>query len=141
VLQGGDEGEPDRLAGDGLVGRVTNVSSDTAVVTLLSDSSIVVAARDLKTGTEGLVRTGVGGTLILDEVPKQDVVHVGDVLITAGTHNPHYPDLDPYGIPIGRVTYATPTDTASFLQVQLQPFANLSSLDSVAALVKTQKRK
>jgi rod shape-determining protein MreC len=129
------------VSGDGLVGRVTNVSSDTAVVTLLSDSSIVVAAKDLRTSVQGLVRTGTGGTLILDEVPKQDVVHAGDVLVTAGTRDPRYPDLDPYGIPIGRVTYATPTDTASFLQVQLAPFANLGSLDSVAALVKTAKHK
>jgi rod shape-determining protein MreC len=129
------------VSGDGLVGRVTNVSSDTAVVSLLSDTGIVVAARDLKTGVQGLVRTGPGGTLILDEVLKQDVVHAGDVLVTAGTRDPRYPDLDPYGIPIGRVTYANATDTANFLQVQLAPYANLGSLDSVAVLVKTQKHK
>ncbi len=129
------------VSGDGLVGRVTNVDSDTAVVTLLSDSQLIVAAKDLKTSVQGIVRTGPGGALILDEVLKQNVVHAGDVLVTAGTHDPRYPDLDPYGIPIGRVTYANATDTASFLQVQVQPFANLSSLDSVAVLVKTQKHK
>lgn len=129
------------VSGDGLVGRVSNVYSDTAVVTLLSDTSSVVAALDLRTGVRGVVRTGSGGALILDEVAKQLVVKAGDVIVTLGTRDPRYPDLDPYGIPIGRVTYATATDTASFLQVQLQPYANLSSLNSVAVLVASKKHK
>ena len=59
----------------------------------------------------------------------------GDALVTAGTHNAQYPDLYPYGIPIGRVSSVGATDTASFLQIQVQPFANLGSLDAVAVLV------
>jgi rod shape-determining protein MreC len=129
------------VSGDGLVGRVSNVYPDTAVVTLLSDPQSYVAALDLRTNVRGLVHTGAGGALILDEVAKQLVVKAGDVLVTLGTRDPRYPDLDPFGIPIGRVTYATATDTASFLQVQLQPFANLSSLNSVAVLVASKKHK
>jgi rod shape-determining protein MreC len=123
------------LSGDGLVGIVSDVNPDTAVVTLLTDSNSFVAARDLQTQVRGMVHTGPGGTLILDQVQKQLRVKVGDVLVTAGTHNPQYPDLYPYGIPIGRVSSVGATDTATYLQVQVQPFANLGSLDAVAVLV------
>jgi rod shape-determining protein MreC len=123
------------LSGDGLVGIVSNVQPQTAVVTLLTDPSTFVAARDIQTQVRGMVHTGPGGTLILDQVPKQRRVKEGDALVTDGTHNARYRDLYPYGIPIGRVNSVGATDTATFLQVQVQPFANLGSLDAVAVLV------
>ena len=123
------------MSGDGLVGIVTNVEPRTAVVTLLTDPSTFVAARDTHTQVRGMLHTGPSGTLILDQVSKQHRVQAGDALVTDGTHNARYRDLYPYGIPIGRVSHVGATDTATFLQVQVQPFANLDSLDAVAVLV------
>ena len=123
------------VSGDGLVGIVSDVQPQTAVVTLLTDPSTFVAARDIQTQNRGMLHTGPGGTLILDQVPKQLRVKAGDVLVTDGTHNARYRDLYPYGIPIGRVSHVGATDTATFLQVQVTPFASLGSLDSVAVLV------
>ena len=128
------------VSGDGLVGIVSNVFPDTSVVTLLTDPNSFVAAFDPHTKVRGMMHTGPGGTLILDQVPKQLRVKEGDALVTAGTHNARYPDLYPYGIPIGRVSSVGATDTATFLQVQVQPFANLGSLDTVAALVPKRHR-
>jgi rod shape-determining protein MreC len=73
-------------------------------------------------------------------VPKQKVVRKGDVLVTDGTHSKQFPDLYPYGIPIGRVSSVGATDTAVFLQVQVQPFANLGSLEAVGVLVPKKPR-
>jgi rod shape-determining protein MreC len=127
------------VSGLGLVGHVTNVFPHTAIVTLLTDSNSFVEARDLTHGNvRGGVRAGAGGTLVLSEVPKQLLVKEGDVIVTDGTHNARYPDIYPYGIPIGRVSSVGATDTATFLQVQVQPYANLGSLDAVAALVPTK---
>ena len=130
------------VSGDGLVGIVSNVFPTTAIVTLLTDPDSFVAARDYRTGVRGGIRPGAGaGTLQLAEVPKQKVVHVGDVIVTAGTHSARYPDLYPYGIPIGRVSSKGAFDTATFLQVQVLPFANLGSLDAVAVLVPKNPRR
>jgi rod shape-determining protein MreC len=107
------------VSGDGLVGIVSNV----------------VPARDTLTRVRGMVHTGPGATLILDQVGKQYKVKKGDALVTDGTRNARYPDLYPYGIPIGRISYVNATDTAAFLQVQVTPFANLGALDAVAVLV------
>jgi rod shape-determining protein MreC len=129
------------VSGDGLVGIVSNVFPHTAEVTLLTDPDSFVAARDMNTQVRGMVHTGPGGALILDQVAKQLRVKAGDVLVTAGTRNARYPDLYPYGIPIGRVSSVGATDTATFLQVQVQPYANLGSLDAVAVLVPKKPRR
>jgi rod shape-determining protein MreC len=129
------------VSGDGLVGRISNVSPHTAVVTLLTDPDSWVSARDLQTRVRGGIQAGPGGTLVLNEVAKQFPVHQGDVIVTDGTRNARLPDIYPYGIPIGRVSRVGATDIATFLQVQVQPYANLGSLDAVAALIPTKSRK
>jgi rod shape-determining protein MreC len=125
---------------EGLVGSVTEVSGSAALVTLLTDESSAVQARDQKTNATGLVRHGQGeGSLILDFVPKDQRINRGDVIVTAGTLNSRYPSLFPRGIPIGVVTSVGQSDTALFWQVQIDPFVDFSSLDAVTAL-KTRKR-
>ncbi|MBV8064193.1 MAG: rod shape-determining protein MreC [Actinobacteria bacterium] len=123
------------VGADGLVGRVTTPGRTSSVVTLLTDPDSAVPARDLKTRVSGLIRHGQGGTLILDRVPKNEIVNKGDWIVTRGTVDRRYPDEYPYGIPIGRVVAVGTSDIASFLTVQVQPLADVDSLDSVAALV------
>jgi cell shape-determining protein MreC len=61
------------------------------------------------------------------------------MIVTQGTRDRRYPDLYPYGIPIGQVISVGTSDIASYLTVQVAPFASLNSLDSVAALVATKR--
>ena len=129
------------VSGNDLVGIVSNVYRDTAVVRLLSDTRTAVAAVDLQTNARGVVRPGSGGPLILDQIAKQLPVGARDQIVTLGTIDRNYPSLYPSGIPIGRVTYAHATDTSSFLVVELQPYANLTSLQAVSVLVATKKHR
>ena len=145
ITAGSSDGIPKKVgspvvSGDGLVGIVSDVYPRSAVVRLLSDPQTYVAAVDLRTNARGGVRPSGAGGLILDEVAKQLPVRAGDPIVTLGTTDPNYPSLYPYGIPIGRVTYAHATDTSSFLQVELQPFADLSSLQAVSVLVKKHQK-
>jgi rod shape-determining protein MreC len=121
---------------DGLVGRVTNVSGSEAQVTLVVDEDSAVQALDRQTGAYGLVRHGQGpGLLVLDRVPKERDVRVGDVIVTAGTRSKQYPSLFPRGIAIGQVVSVGQTDTALFKQIEIQAYVDFGSLDSVTALV------
>ncbi|MGD0716229.1 MAG: rod shape-determining protein MreC [Gaiellaceae bacterium] len=129
------------VSADGLVGRVTNVGRETATVALLTDPDSVVAARDLTSKVSGLIEHGQGNTLILDHVAKEQVVNKGDMIVTQGTRDRRYPDLYPYGIPIGQVISVGTSDIASYLTVQVAPFAKLTTLDAVAALVPTKPSK
>jgi rod shape-determining protein MreC len=121
-----------------LVGEVTRVASRASQVTLLTDPDSAVSAYDEDTGVIGLLQHGAGNTLMLDRVTKDRIINEGDVVVTAGTRNARYPDLYPRGIPIGFVTGVHQTDTDLYKQVQVSPYVDFSSLDSVAALVTTK---
>jgi rod shape-determining protein MreC len=123
------------VTADGLIGRVTNVEPNTAQVTLLTDPESSVPAIDATHGVSGLIRRGPRGTFILDRVPKEAVVKKGDVIVTRGTIDRRLPDYYPRGIPIGDVLSASPSDIATFLTVQVTPYARFDSLDVVAALI------
>lgn len=127
------------VSADGLVGLVTNASPRTSQVTLLTDPGSAIAARDVTSGVTGVIRHGPRNTLFLDRVPKEASVSKGDVIVTQGTVDRHYPDLYPYGIPIGQVLSVGTSDIASYLTVEVAPFAKLGSLDAVAALISTKR--
>jgi rod shape-determining protein MreC len=140
VSVGADDGvEKDApvVTAEGLVGLVTRVGSKSSRVTLLTDQQSAVSALDVGTGAVGIVRhgRGVGTTLILDRVPKEKRVRVGDTVVTAGWRTGRLESLYPKGIQIGRVTSVGQADTDLYKQVQVEPFADFASLDSVVVLV------
>jgi cell shape-determining protein MreC len=75
------------------------------------------------------------GSLLLDFVPKEANVRVGDVIVTAGTRSKQYPSLFPGGIQIGVVTHVGQSDTALYKQIQVEPFVDFAALDAVTALI------
>jgi rod shape-determining protein MreC len=140
IAAGSDEGvrlNDPVVSADGLVGLVTRVTPDLARVQLLTDEEAAASAIDLRTGATGIVRhaRGTRETLVLDRVRKQDVIRVGDQVVTAGWRAGALSSLYPKGIPIGRVTSWGLTDTDLFQQVQVDPYVDFGSLDAVIVLV------
>ena len=131
------------VTADGLVGKVTRVSRRSSRVTLLTDETSAVSALDLKTNAAGIVRHGVssGTSLILDRVTKENVVRARDVVITAGWRSGRLASIYPRGIPIGVVTFVGQLDTDIYKQIEVHPFVDFSSLDSVLVLVERSEPK
>jgi rod shape-determining protein MreC len=129
------------VTADGLVGLVTRATPSTARIQLLTDQEAAVSAVDLRTRAEGIVRhaRGTRETLVLDRVRKQDVVRVGDDVVTAGWRASGLSSLYPKGIPIGKVTSVGQTDTDLFQQVQVDPYVDFGSLDAVLVLVPAER--
>jgi rod shape-determining protein MreC len=127
---------------DGLIGLVTQAARDTAQVTLLTDANVKVSAADLTTGAAGLVSSGQSrGTLVLDRVPKSQVIRPDDQIVTQGFRFGKLTSYYPRGIPIGVVSSASQNDLDLYWQVQLRPRVDFGSLQSVLVLVpKTPKR-
>ena len=125
------------VTADGLLGKITYVSSNVSQVTLLTDPTAAVPAKDLTTGASGLVEHGAsGGTqLIFGRVPKAERVGEGEVVTTVGTQLGALPDIYPRGILIGTVTSVNQNDVDPYKQILIEPFADFSSLDSVAVLI------
>ena len=126
---------------EGLVGLVTRVTPGTARVQLLTDQQLAVPAVDLRTRAPGIVRhaRGTRETLVLDRVRKQEVVRVGDELVTAGWRASGFSSLYPKGIPIGEVTSVGQTDTDLYQQVQVAPYVDFGGLDAVLVLVPLER--
>lgn len=127
----------------GLVGVVDRVFASVARVRLLTDGDSNVNATDVEQPKSvGIVRRGSGSgsdTLILDHVQKSSFVGVGDWVMTAGSLGAGaLPSMFPRGIPIGVVTSENDNDVNPFHNIQVQPFVNFSSVQSVIVLV--QKR-
>ena len=130
------------VTAEGLVGKITYLTSDQARVTLLTDPTSAVAAIDLSTRAYGLIEhgAGTGAQLAFARVSKQLQVHDGDFVVTAGTQVGALPDIYPKGIPIGQVTSVDQNDVDTFKQIQVEPFANFSTLDSVAVLIPKNRK-
>jgi rod shape-determining protein MreC len=126
------------MTADGLVGKISKVASHQAQVTLLTDDDTAVSAIDIDTRAEGIVRHGhgPGTTLFLDKVPKSEHVATNNRIVTAGWHQGSLSSIYPKGIPIGIVSSASFPSTDLYASVQVTPYVDFSSLDSVIVLVK-----
>ena len=125
------------LNGDGLVGTVTQVSTDTSTVLLATDASSVVGARMAGSNQIGAV-TGTGKSLSGPSVMQlrlfdaNATLQPGQSLVTFGSvqDRPYVP-----GVPIGQVT-AVQGNAGSLTQTALvKPFVNFTSLGVVGVVV------
>ncbi len=124
------------LNGDGLVGTVTQVSSDTSTVLLATDASSVVGARMAGSNQIGAV-SGTGKSLSgpslmqLKLFDANATLQPGQSLVTFGSvqDRPYVP-----GVPIGRITTVR-GNTGSLTQTALvRPFVNFTSLGVVGVV-------
>jgi rod shape-determining protein MreC len=122
---------------DGLVGLVTDATSNGAKVTLLTDQSSAVSALVLESGATGLVRHGPSDSsaLVLDRVGKDALVEEGDLVITAGWRSGKLESLYPRGIPIGTVKSVGQQDVDLYKRIQVTPLVEFDSLADVIVLV------
>jgi rod shape-determining protein MreC len=130
------------VTADGLVGQVTKVGKQVALVQLLTDEQAAASALDLRTAAGGIVRHGSssGSSLVLDRVTKDQVVVEGDMVVTAGWRAGALASIYPRGIPIGRVTSVGQLDTDLYKQIEVQPLVDFDSLDAVLVLVPKPER-
>lgn len=122
---------------DGLVGLITDVTSNGAKVTLLTDQSSAVSAMVLESGAAGIVRHGPSDSsaLVLDRVGKDELVVEDDLVITAGWRSGRLESLYPRGIPIGTVKSVGQQDVDLYKRIQVAPLVDFDSLAEVIVLV------
>jgi rod shape-determining protein MreC len=125
--------------GEGLVGKVTAVTSGSAIVTLATDHTTQIGATVSETGVRGIVGVEAGHPtdLVLTSLSGKDVVRPGETVVTSGTVSNvgKFPSPYPRDIPIGRVTRVEDKGSDN-QQVHVAPFANARRLDLVEVLTK-----
>lgn len=119
---------------EGLIGKITRVAPDGALVSLITDSEVEVTAKISATGAEGILQPQVGepGHLLMQYLSSSVPVKRGDYVVTAGKVSCRCETLFPRGIPIGQVT--SEDEQSPFKSVDVSPLANLHNLDVVQVL-------
>jgi rod shape-determining protein MreC len=127
---------------EGLVGIVTDVTSNAAKVQLLTDQDSHVSARVLGGSAFGIVERGPsdGSTLVLNRVPKDEIVNEDDIVITSGWRVGGLTSLYPRGIAIGKVSGVSRRDVDLYTRIQVTPFVDFDSLEHVIVLTGGQTR-
>jgi rod shape-determining protein MreC len=126
--------------GEGLVGKVTQVGSQAAQVSLLTDSVVGVSVRIAGTGISGIVQAKVGDPteLVMRYMqPANAQVTAGEQVITSGTIAPAE-SLYPRGIPVGEVTSIN--EESAYTTVNVRPAVNFKGLEQVQVLTDTTGR-
>ena len=130
------------ITGDGLVGKITQTTGGTAVVTLITDSSSSVSAQIQPDGANGIVQPSVGdpNDMRLKFIQKGHPVKTGSTVVTSGFAAGKLDSIFPRGIPIGRVSKVSSDQLELYREVHIRPFADFRRIDYVQVLTsKPQK--
>jgi len=129
LYTGEEDAEPDQpvVSDRGLVGRVISAVPGYAKVQLVSDRAAAIGAMVRRTRRQGVVHS-VGERLVLDYVPLQADVKVGDEVVTSGIDG-----IYPRGLPVGRVM-SVDAGQELFLDVAIEPAVDFGMLDQVYLL-------
>lgn len=129
------------VTGDGLVGRVTDVTSTSAQVQLITDHRNAVSAEVLPEGPQGIVEPEAGDPddLRFDFVDAEEELEEGQILVTAGWSSSEISSVYPYGIRIGAIADTTLGDQ-EFQRATVEPFVDLGELEHVQVLTAGPER-
>jgi rod shape-determining protein MreC len=124
------------VAAQGLAGKVTQTTPNTARVTLITDADSAVTARVTPAGATGVVEPNVGNPndLQLDYLERGTDIAGGQMVVTAGFSTGDLGSIFPPGIPIGKITRASVEEQQAYQRVHLEPFADLRDMDFVKVL-------
>jgi rod shape-determining protein MreC len=120
------------VGGEGLIGIVSESSSDEATVQLLTDPGSSISVRYGTAGNTAVVGgQGAGSPLTVDYIVPRTPVSAGEILYTSGLAHGLYPE----GIPVARLN-ASSSQSAGATQenVTATPVASLTNLQYVAVL-------
>lgn len=121
------------VTGDGLVGRVVDVSSRRSVVRLLTDPGSSVGVRTVRSVEAGIASgEGPDELLSVGFIEINADVRRGELAVTSGLEGGS--NLYPSNIPVGRVTEVEPVEGALEQRVKLRPLADLENLRFVKVL-------
>jgi len=117
----------------GLAGRVVEVHPTSAKVLLITDvnSAVSVRIQDPASRATGVIR-GVGdGRLLLQYVPRTDLLRTEDVAITSGIGG-----IFPSGVLVGRVLQVRQRDVEVFQEALVEPAVDVRNLERLYVLLR-----
>ena len=121
------------VTGQGLVGRVIQVSANAARIMLVTEPTSAVSARLQTSRIEGSVRGVPAGTLEMDMLPLDSQITSGDLVITSGLGGNFPPD-----IVVGQVTSVRLSQDTLNQVAQVRSLINFDTLEFVMVVTNFQ---
>jgi rod shape-determining protein MreC len=113
----------------GLVGHIRSVGTNWAKVLLIIDPSSSVAAMTQSMRAPGIVSGRLSHDLVMDYIPQEEEVAVGDVVLTSGMGGSY-----PKALVIGQVTEVRQRDIEAFQHAIVHPSVNFQKLETVLVI-------
>lgn len=113
----------------GLVGHIHKVGANWAKVLLITDPSSSVAALVQSSRAPGLVSGRLGQDLVMDYIPQEETVSVGDVILTSGMSGNY-----PKSLLIGQVLEVEQRDIDPFQRAIVRPSVSFEKLETVLVI-------
>jgi rod shape-determining protein MreC len=118
--------------GQGLVGRITEVTPNAAQVMLVTDQQSSVDAMVEPGGAQGIVSGSVTSDVALDYVDKNEKVKEGQYVVTSGRNG----SIFVQGIPIGQVESVGSQEVEVYQSIAIKPFVDFRKLDLVQVITR-----
>jgi rod shape-determining protein MreC len=123
-------------AGGALVGRVTDVGPNFAMVTLINDRTSTVIGATETTGAKGDVVGQLGGALIMQDIDSTETVTPGEQVLTAGIELPGgIRSPYPKGLVIGEITDVKKEASSVVQTAYLLPTTDLDKVTDVLVVL------
>ncbi len=121
------------VTGQGLVGRILQVSANAARVMLVTETTSNVSARMQTNRVEGTVVGLASGNLIMELIRLDAPVRDGDLVLTSGLGGNFPPD-----IVVGQVTSVRPSERGLYQEAQVRSLINFDTLEFVLVVTNFQ---
>lgn len=118
------------IDGNGLVGRVVQVTPNASRVLLAIDPTFSVAVRTSASGEIGTVSGRGGDPLVFSVLDPEAELEVGDEVVTSAYDNGQYPE----GIPLGTIAEVGEATTSMVREVTVRPFVDFTRLHQVLVI-------
>lgn len=124
--------------GDGLVGRVTDVTPGQSIVTLVTDESFATGVKVLGAGQQTVVQPDPNrpGELELRLVQNPNSISRGDTVVTAGSADLDFPSYYPRDIMVGTVSRIEVGEGNLDSRIHVKPAVDIGTLEWVEVLTK-----
>ena len=110
----------------GLVGRVTDVYNTSSRVLLITDSNSNVNTLLQNSRLRGILHGRAGQQAIMDYLPQDNKVLVGDIVVTSGESGNF-----PAGVPVGQVVEVEQNDVEMFQRAVVRTTVDFDTLETV----------
>ena len=113
-----------------LVGRISEVFSDSSRVSILSDEDFKITVSIIGRKTKGIARGSADGSVYLDLVVQDEEVTTGDTVASSGD------DLFPASLIVGTIDYVDSAGAGVFKKIEIRPAMEKIKIASVLILKK-----